>query len=269
MKEGEAQRPEERAARGGVAAVRGWFFAKLVFVLLLVWAGAAYLLLPRAWEGHYKRHPFDSIAARVTTTGDGHPGDPVNIALVGTEAEVIGAMIGAGWYPADPITLKSSLAIAVDSVLRRSDDEAPVSNLFLFGRKQDLAFEQPVKGGPSHRHHVRFWKWEPEAGTELAEEWAEELKGLPLWFGAATYDDRVGLSYATGQITHHVAADVDAERDRIVEELDAGGWVKKVIWRDGFHPTLEGRNGGGDLWKTDGRLAVVQIAKGAKLQGAK
>lgn len=260
MQEGETKRAEK--AGGDAERARVWFFLKLVFVLLLAWAGAAYLLVPRAWERHYKRHPFDSIAARVTTTGDGHPGDPVNIALVGTEAEVIGAMLGAGWYPADPITLKSSLAIAVDSVLRRSDDEAPVSNLFLFGRKQDLAFEQPVKGGPRHRHHVRFWKWEAEAGTE----WAEELKGLPVWFGAATYDDRVGLSYATGQITHHVAADVDAERDRIVEELDAGGWVKTVIWRDGFHPTLEGRNGGGDLWKTDGRLAVVRVDKEANIQ---
>jgi hypothetical protein len=27
----------------------------------------------------------------------------------------------------------------------------------------------------------------------------------------------------------------------------------------GFHPVLEGRNGGGDPWRTDGRLEVVEL----------
>ena len=58
-------------------------------------------------------------------------GDPVNVALVGAEADVIHAMLKAGWFPADPITFDSSVRIAVDSVFRRPDDEAPVSNLYL------------------------------------------------------------------------------------------------------------------------------------------
>ena len=82
----------------------------------------------------------------------------------------------AGWFPADPITLASSVRIAADTVLHKSDDDAPVSNLFLFGRKQDLAFEQPVGGGPRQRHHVRFWLWD------------ELYEGRPGWFGAATFD---------------------------------------------------------------------------------
>jgi len=56
---------------------------------------------------------------------DGHPGDPVNIAIAGDEAQVIRAMLAGGWHAADPITLESSLRIAVDSVLRRPDDDAP------------------------------------------------------------------------------------------------------------------------------------------------
>ena len=38
-------------------------------------------------------------------------------------------------------------------------------------------------------------------------------------------------------------------------ELEKAGWLLEVHWRDGFHQVLEGRNGGGDLWRTDGRLA--------------
>jgi len=53
-------------------------------------------------------------------------------------------MTAAGWFPADPITFKSSVRIAVDSVFRKPDVNAPVSNLYLFDRKQALAFEQPV-----------------------------------------------------------------------------------------------------------------------------
>ena len=52
------------------------------------------------------------------------------------------------------------LRIAVNSVFRKADNTAPVSDLYLFGRKQDLAFEQPVGDSPRQRHHVRFWRWD-------------------------------------------------------------------------------------------------------------
>jgi hypothetical protein len=146
--------------------------------------------------------------------------------------------------------------IAVDSVLRRPDDNAPVSNLYLFGRKQDLAFEQPVGGGPRQRHHVRFWRWD-----KLDE-------GRSVWFGSATFDERVGLSYTTGQVTHHIGPDVDAERNRIANDLQKAGRVRSIEWKDDFHSRLEGRNGGGDPWRTDGRLAIV-VLRGSAAVAAK
>ena len=221
---------------------------QLALWLLAGWAVVAYLVVPELWQWHYGRRGDLAEAERVTATSDGHPGDPVNIALVGDEAQVVRAMLAAGWHAADPITLESSLRIAVDSVLRRPDDDAPVSNLYLFGRRQDLAFEQPVPGGPRHRHHVRFWKWD------------RLYDGRPLWFGAATYDERAGLSYTTGQVTHHIAPEVDAERDLIVAELRARGLAQAVQWKRDFHVQREGRNGGGDPWRTDGRLAIVLLA---------
>jgi len=35
--------------------------------------------------------------------------------------------------------------------------------------------------------------------------------------------------------------------------------VQTVQWIRDFHTELEGRNGGGDPWHTDGRLAVVLL----------
>jgi hypothetical protein len=215
--------------------------------LLLLYLVVAYVVLPLIWRTDVRRHSDLSDTPNITHTASGIPGDPLNIGLVGSESDVILAMKAAAWDPADPITFRSSVRIAVDSVFRRPDDDAPVSNLYLFGRKQDLAFEQPVGDSPRQRHHVRFWRSDK----------LDEMR--PLWLGSATFDERVGLSHTTGEVTHHIGPDVDAERDRIVDELRKAGEVKSVYWVDHFHRQLEGRNGGGDPWLTDGRLAVAVL----------
>jgi hypothetical protein len=218
---------------------------------LVVWASIAYLLLPLVWRHFDKRHPALENAPRITHTGDGIPGDPLNISLVGTERDLDAAMLAAKWYPADPITLKSSLRIAIGSAFHRPYDTAPVSNLYSFGRKQDLAFEQPIGSDPRRRHHVRFWQCE-----QLDED------GRPLWIGAATLDTHVGLSHTEGQITHHISSNVDAERDKIIADLTAADFLVRIYWVDDFQQPPEGRNGGGDPWRTDGRMAVGVIGLG-------
>ena len=219
---------------------------RLLIVMLAIWAVSAYLLLPWLWKEYFRHYSKFTGVSCVTQTADKHPGDPINIAIMGTEEQLIRAMTSAGWYPADPITFSTSVRIAVDSVFRKPDDNAPVSNLFLFGRKQDLAFEQPVGDSPRQRHHVRFWRWD-----KLEE-------GRPVWFGSATFDERVGISYTTGQVTHHIGPDVDLERDLISAEIQKAKWEKQLSYVGGFQKP-QGLNGGGDRWRTDGRLAVVVL----------
>jgi len=216
-------------------------------IILAAWAVAAYLVAPWLWKKYFQEHPQFADAPRITHTADEHPGDPLNIGLVGEEPDLIRAMTAAAWFPADPITLETSIRIAVDSVFRKPDNDAPVSDLFLFGRKQDLAFEQPVGDSPRQRHHVRFWRWD------------KLVHGRPAWIGSATFDEHVGLSYTTAQITHHIGPDVDAERDRIMSELKKAGWAQESLYVAGFQKPPEGRNGGGDPWHTDGRLGVVLL----------
>ena len=127
----------------------------LVSGLLLVWAIVAYLVMPALWKRYAHRHPSLEDIPRITHTGSDIPGDPLNVALIGTETELKKIMLAARWYPADALTLRSCLLIAEDTVIKRSYDDAPVSNLYLFGRKQDLAFEQPVGDNPQiGRAHV-------------------------------------------------------------------------------------------------------------------
>jgi hypothetical protein len=221
---------------------------RLVVMLVVVWLVAAYFLLPFAWRFATRHHPAVEGMPRITVTANRIPGDPLNIALVGTEEDVDAAMLDAGWLPADPLTLKSSMRIAAGTVLRRSYETAPVSNLFVWGRKQDLAFQQAIGNDPRQRHHVRFWK------SEKVDE-----NDRPLWAGAATLDISVGLSRTTAQITHHIDADVDAEQDKLLGDLKQAGVIAQVDWFNSFHTKLEGRNGGGDPWHTDGRMPVVLL----------
>jgi LssY C-terminus len=221
---------------------------RILLVLAVLYLFAAYLLIPFAWERYAHRHPSFDDNPRLTRTSDDHPGDPLNVSLIGTKEQIEAIMHTAKWDPAAALGIKSDLKIAEDTVLSRPDAEAPVSNLFLFGRKEDLAFEQPVGGNPRQRNHVRYWKTD-----KLNDD------GRPIWIGAASYDKRVGLSHTTGQITHHIAPDVDKERNHLFADLKATGDLSDQYTIDGFHKELEGRNGGGDRWVTDSDLFVGVI----------
>jgi hypothetical protein len=123
-----------------------------------------------------------------------------------------------------------------------------VSNLYLFGRKEDLAFEKPIGHSPTKRQHVWFWRSDKTESDK------------PLWIGAGTHDSGVELSRTTGQVTHRIAPDVDAERDVLLADLAKANCVISMRWIDGFHKELQGRNGGGDPWHTDGRLPITTLS---------
>lgn len=223
---------------------------RLVAALTLVAAlylALAYAMLPFVWtEVEAGRHPaLEEGLPTVTYSAQGIPGDPLNVALIGGEAELIAAMLAADWHPADPITLRSSLKIAESVIFHRSDPTAPVSSLYAFGRRQDLAFEQQVGGSADQRHHVRWWRADPL-----------DPAGRPLWIGGATFDRAAGLSHRTGQITHHIAPDIDAERDRLMADLEQAGWLAGQFRWPGIGPTQDGRNAAGDRYYTDGMIAV-------------
>jgi hypothetical protein len=229
-------------------AARLLSLALSVLALLgVVYLLGAYLVVPAIWS-HYERQPGLARLTLCTVTKQGIPGDPMNVGLIGSRAQVVTAMTQAGWHAADPITVRTSLDIGVDVVLKRAYADAPVSSLFFDGRRQDLAFERAVTRSPAERHHVRFWRV-LEQGIE----------GREVWIGAASFDRGVGFSHDTGQITHHIAPDLDAERDFLMASLADAGVLSDTYVVDGVGPTLFGRNGGGDPYYTDGKLTIGVI----------
>jgi hypothetical protein len=225
------------------------WWAALGAALVLAYFATTYLVIPLGWKRYTSRHPELEDIPRVAYTADGIPADPLNVELIGSENGLKRIMVNAHWYPADPLTLRSCLGIAEATVLKRPYDAAPVSSEYLFGRKEDLAFEKPVGDNPRQRHHVRYWR------SPVADQ-----QGRTVWMGSAVYDKSAGFSHTTGQFTHHTAPDVDTERDYLFHNLEETGGLSSVDVVDGFHKIMEGRNGEGDPWQTDGRLFVGVIA---------
>jgi hypothetical protein len=222
----------------------------LTLVILGGYGLLAYLVLPEFWT-HYEHQRGLASMPMVTRTAQGIPGDPMNVGLIGDTADVVCAMHAAGWYPADRITLKSSIEIVGSVLLDRPYRDAPVSNLYYLGRREDLAYEKPIGNSADRRNHVRYWK--------VLESGAEKR---PVWLGAATQDRGVGVSKYTGAVTHHIAADIDAERAQLADDLEKAGMVEAKYQVTGVGPTVAGRNGGGDLYFTDGEIWIQRLVVG-------
>jgi hypothetical protein len=218
----------------------------LVFGAAL-YAAFAYIFAPWAWR-HFEHQAALADKTMVTTTKYGIPGDPINVGLEGKREDIFCAMEQAGWRAADPVTFGSSAEIVGSVLARRAYDAAPVSALYYEGRRQDLAFEKRAGKSPKTRHHVRFWKV-LDAGDD----------GLPVWLGAATFDRGVGVSHYTAEVTHHIAPEIDAERDLLASDLATTGHVESTYFVSGIGPTLFARNGGGDRYFTDGEVLVSKL----------
>ena len=226
----------QRLLIGAVGLVSVWLIVFVVFkdadrrlpwflALGVTYAAAAYIILPRALRMGLKILQRKRVPS-FTITGDGLPGDPVNVALIGTIHQLRAAFATLGWAEADRLGLASSWRMIWAFVLKSPYPTAPFSTLYLFGRGQDVGFQKAIDNSPRKRHHIRFW------ALSLAR--AEETIGSVsfwlntdrppddervVWVGAGTKDTGLSLTRLTFQVTHATDADTNAERDFIIAEL--------------------------------------------------
>jgi hypothetical protein len=222
----------------------------LIIVVAAVWLICAYGIAPFVWRHYEHQHGLAGLSM-VTRTKAGVPADPINVGLVGSQQDVLCAMHEAGWDPADPVTFRSSVEIIGSVLLDRPYRDAPVSPLLFDNRPEDLAFEKLVGKSADRRHHVRFWK-----ALDRGEE------GRAVWLGAITFDRGVGFSHDDGRITHHIGPDIDAERDLLTDDLVAAKVVTTIYEVAGVGPMLDGRNGEGDPYFTDGEIKISVLVQG-------
>src|SRR5438105_14295478 len=82
----------------------------LLAAVIACYIAVSYLILPATWS-RIEHEPGLSHLPMLTSTAQGIPGGPINIGLVGSREDVVSAFHAAGWYPADPITLRTSAEI--------------------------------------------------------------------------------------------------------------------------------------------------------------
>ena len=234
-----------------------WFFA-----LAVSYGLAAYVILPRAIRMGLRILHRGRVPS-YTVTADGLPGDPINLALIGTTQQLRAAFITAGWTPADKLGLASSWHMVQAFVLDRPYATAPFSTLFLFGRGQDVGFQLPIGSSPRKRHHVRFWGMpleRVEATVDTSAFWLNTERPaedeIVLWAGSGTKDTGLSLTRLSFQITHATDADTNAERDFIIAELVHHGVIRDVRQHLPGERLSTGRV---NRYITDGEVAVAEI----------
>jgi hypothetical protein len=215
--------------------------------MIVCYLAISYLILPATWS-RIEHEPGLAKRAFLTANAQGIPGGPINLGLIGTREDVVSAFHTAGWFPADPITLRSSLEIIGSVVLDRPYKDAPVSPLFFEGRREDMAFEKPHGASADRRQHVRLWLV-LVSGADAS----------PVWLGAASFDSGVTLSRDTGQVTHKIAPNIDQERNQLIDGLNQAQMVNGIYQMKGIGPTLDGRNGEGDPYYTDGEIWLARL----------
>ncbi|MEO5690940.1 MAG: LssY C-terminal domain-containing protein, partial [Candidatus Saccharimonadales bacterium] len=176
----------------------------------------------------------------------------------------------AGWYEADPSTLRNTIHEAYAIVANTTYLTAPFSKLYLFGRRFDIGFQRPIKGkaAPRHRHHMRLWQVTDQPHIDTHGHfayWVERLKHFfnkeqSVWIGAAIEDiDPIGIRWRNLQITHKNSHLHEKERDYFVSTLREAGLVKSVhIIKDGESFTMRSQNIG-TSFIVDGNILVVEL----------
>jgi hypothetical protein len=176
---------------------------------------------------------------------DGKPGDPLNLVFIGNADQIHPTFEQAGWAEAEKLTGKSLFETVRAVMANKGYGSAPVSQLYLYGRAEDLAFQKMLNTF-AKRHHLRIWR-SP----------ATTADGREIWLGAATHD--VGWDIRPGVVSHAIDPELDKEREKVGADLAATGRVSAECLVTRPNPLSAGLTATGASWKTDGRLLVIDL----------
>ncbi len=174
------------------------------------------------------------------------PGDPLNAFFIGQADDITAAYRRRGWDETE-LTYFASAWKTLRSLLFRSRyRHSPVSNLYAFGRRQDIAL-QKSRSTVAIRNHMRAWL------TPL------RYKGMEVYIVQISRDIGLRLSTKT-MFTHKIDPDVDDARDYLILDLLASQGVSAVGFVKGVGAASMGQpryNYTKDPYFTDGYRAVI------------
>ena len=180
-------------------------------------------------------------------------GDPLNFVLVGESADVLNSLSRSGWSFTHRIDFRSVRREIGAAVAGTAYPVAPVSSLYVFGRKQDVALQR-ARRSISQRNHLRLW---------LA---PYRFENRPVWIGQISRDIGVKVTPKSPTLTTHIIdPQVDTTREYLLHSLIAEGFVDRFGFVKGSAagtPSQPRTNLTGDPYHSDGmRLVVILSAE--------
>jgi len=188
--------------------------------------------------------------ATVTNADGSKTGDPLNFVIIGNAEAVWPAFLRSGWDPTAAMGTSSALKTGIFGIFGGAYRYAPISNLYVYGRAQDVAL-QKVRSNIHYRNHLRLW---------LA---PVTYKGLPVLIGQISRD--IGSRFTTKSstlTTHRIDPNVDDTRATLVQDFIYAQALKAYATAGGVgfvSPEEPRGNLTGDPWFTDGDRAVMLL----------
>jgi hypothetical protein len=194
------------------------------------------------------RAALEALPCCATNKDGSKNGDPLNLVVVGGLDDAFPAFARRGWRPTEHKWSGSIMKMVTSALSGDRYPYAPVSDLYLFGRAQDLAL-QKARDNVHQRNHLRLW---------LS---PMRHHGKQVWVGQISRDigSRVTIHSPT-LTTHKIDPDVDEARSALAQDLAYSqnlakiGYVKGV----GLAPkSAPRRNLTTDPYYTDGLRTVL------------
>jgi hypothetical protein len=178
-------------------------------------------------------------------------GDPLNVVIVGEANDVLNSLSRSGWSFTHRIDFRTVRREVGAAIAGASYPVAPVSSLYVFGRKQDVALQR-ARRSISQRNHMRLWQA------------PFRFEDRPVWVGQISRDIGVKITPRSPTLTTHVIdPQVDATREYLLHSLIGQGFVDRFGFVKGSAaatPSEPRFNLTGDPYHSDGMRLVVMLA---------
>jgi hypothetical protein len=196
-----------------------------------------------------------SYACCTTDSGGKRDGDPLNLVIVESDRDPIVPFIARGWHLAQKLDVASLIETVRAFIFRDEYLTSPVSPLYVFGRREDVAL-QKARSTINERIHARLWL------TPYT------FESRRVWIGQVSRDIGVRLTDQTWNLTtHKIGPDLDFDRGYLLQDLLMSGFVDRYGFLEGVRAATASAprtNLTGDPYYTDGLRLVVFLSSQTK-----
>jgi hypothetical protein len=170
------------------------------------------------------RAALRTLPCCVTNEDGSRNGDPLNLIVIGGLEDAFPALIRRGWSPTETTWRGSVMRMMTSAMSRERYPYAPISNLYLYGRPQDIAI-QKARDNIHQRNHLRLWRS------------PMRYHGKLVWVGQISRDIGSRLTiHSPTFTTHKIDPDVDEAARALIEDLVYSQGLRAIGFVGGVGP---------------------------------